>query len=109
MAYTLPDGMQVAVAVSYVDADGNPATVDGPAVWASADANIATVVAGGDYDAVIAATKGGTLGTTQITATADADMGSGIRSVITTLDVTVVAGEAVAGTIAPSGPAVPIP
>ena len=109
MAYTLPDGMQVAVAVSYVDADGNPAVVDGPAVWASADASIATVVAGGDYDAVIAATKGGTLGTTQITATADADMGSGVRSVITTLDVTVVAGEAVAGTIAPSGPAVPIP
>ena len=109
MAYNLPDGMRVAVAVAYVDADGNPAVVDGPATWSSSDSAIATVTATGDYAAVVAATKGGTLGTAQITATADAQMGAGITNLLTTFDVTVVAGQAVAGTITPSGAPEAIP
>src|SRR5215472_9703611 len=109
MAYNLPDGMQVAVEVAYVDADGNPASVDGPATWTSSDATIATVTATADYAATIAATKGGTLGTAQITATADADLGSGTTNLLTTFDVTVVAGQAVSGTITPTGAATPIP
>jgi len=109
MAYNLPDGMQVAVAVSYVDADGNPAVVDGPATWTTSDATIATVTATGDYAALVAATKGGTLGTAQITATADAQMGAGTTNLLTTFDVTVVAGQAVAGTITPSGAPEAIP
>jgi hypothetical protein len=39
----------------------------------------------------------------QITATADADLGAGVRNLVTVCDITIVAGEAVAGTIAPIG------
>jgi hypothetical protein len=109
MAFTLPVDMQVKVAVSYVDSEGNPATVDGDVEWASSDAAIAAVVADPDnsFEAVVRPTT--TLGQVQITATADADLGDGVRELITLMDVTVVAGEAVAGTIAPVGAPTPIP
>jgi hypothetical protein len=108
MAYTLPSGMQVSVEVAYVDAQGHAATVDGEVTWASSADNIATVTVNpnNSMEASIAATSD--LGTAQITATADADLGAGVRSLITTLDITVVAGEAVAGTISPTGEPVPI-
>ena len=111
MAYTLPDGNQVQVKISYVDAQGNPARVDGDVAWSSSDTNIATVtVNSGDSSlAVVAAAAGGTIGQVQITATADADLGSGTRELITMMDVEVVAGEAVAGTITPVGESTPIP
>jgi hypothetical protein len=48
------------------------------------------------------------LGTAQVVATADVDLGAGVQSLITTMDITVVAGQAVAGTISPTGPAEPI-
>ena len=110
MAYTLPDGFQVRVKISYVDAQGNPAFVDGDIEWASSDINIATVEVDVDDDseAVVSAAVGGTIGQVQITARADADLGTGVRELITTMDVEVVAGEAVAGTIAPLGSAEPI-
>src|SRR5215471_12416418 len=108
MAYVLPDGMQVAVEVTYVDADGNPAVVDGVVGWISSNDAIATVTSTGPTAATIAATKGGTLGTAQITASADADLGSGSKELLTTFDVNVVAGEAVAGTISPTGAPTPI-
>ena len=94
--------------VAYVDADNNPATVDGAVTWASSNEAIATVVSIGPTAAMIAATRGGSLGTAQITATADADLGSGTRELLTTFDVTVVAGEAVSGTISPTGAPTPI-
>jgi hypothetical protein len=111
MAYTLPDRHQVQVRIDYVDADGNPATVDGDVAWASSDETIATVTvdAGDSQLATVAAATGGTIGQVQITATADADLGEGTREIISTMDVTVVAGEAVAGTITPVGASTPIP
>ena len=45
MAYTLPVGMQVRVQVAYVDAAGNPASVDGAVTWSSSDPSIAEVAA----------------------------------------------------------------
>lgn len=108
MAYTLPNGFEVAVQVTYIDKSGNPATVDGNVTWASSDETIAIVDVGTDTTTSTVASVG-TLGTAQITATADADLGEGTRNLITTFDVTVVAGEAVAGTIAPTGAATPIP
>lgn len=107
VAYNLPVGMQIDVRVDYVDAGGNPATVDGVVGWASSDATIASVTSTGAQTAAIAAV--GKLGQAQITATADADLGSGTKSLLTTADITVVAGEAVAGTITPVGEPVPIP
>jgi hypothetical protein len=109
MAYTLPVDMQVDVVVSYVDSDGNPANVDGGVTWATSDPQIAAVVAtpGNSFEAVVR--PGGQLGQAQITATADADLGDGVRELITMMDVEVVAGEAVAGTITPAGGPTPIP
>jgi hypothetical protein len=44
-----------------------------------------------------------------MTAYADADLGERVRELATTMDVTVMAGEAVAGTITPVGEPEPIP
>jgi len=108
MSYNLPDGYEVQVAVAYVDADNNPATIDGQVTWVSSNDQIATVTSTGPQAAAIAAARGGTLGTCQITASADADLGTGTKELLTTFDVTVVAGEAVAGTITPTGAPTPI-
>src|SRR5262245_53378573 len=109
--FTLPDGQQVQVKISYVDAQGNPAEVDGDVAWSSSDENIATVTVDPSDStlAVVAATVGGAIGQVQIIATADADLGAGTRELVTLMDVDVVAGEAVAGTISPVGGASPIP
>jgi hypothetical protein len=109
MAYTLPGGMQVHVRVDYVDANGHPAVVDGAVTWDSSAIDVVSVSADpvDTQNAVVVA--GATLGTAQISATADADLGAGVRNVITIFDVTVVAGEAVSGTISPVGDPEPIP
>jgi hypothetical protein len=43
------------------------------------------------------------VGQAQVTATCDADLGDGVRELITLCDIEVVGGEAVAGTIQPVG------
>lgn len=109
MAYTLPDDRTIFVQVAYVDARGHPATVDGDVAWASSDTMIANVgVKQGDSTSA-QIIPGANLGQAQITATADADLGAGVTSVICTLDVTVVAGSAVAGVITPQGEPQPFP
>jgi hypothetical protein len=105
MAYTLPVAKQVRVQVSYVDAGGNPATIDGEVSWASSDETIAVVIVDTSNTASAVVRSGTKLGQVQITATADADLGEGTRAIITPMDVSVVAGEAVAGTITPVGEA----
>jgi len=109
MAYTLMVDYSLKVTVAYVDAYGNPARVDGDVTWASSDDTIASVTTdpANTFNAMVAAqTK---TGQAQITATADADLGDGVRNLITLMDVTVVAGEAVAGTITPQGDPIPPP
>jgi hypothetical protein len=108
MAYTLPDGKQVGLQIAYEDAEGNAATVDGAVAWSSANEDIAHVIVEGS-DGKDVTLLGLKVGSTQITATADADLGDGVRNLITTLDVDVVAGEAVAGSITPTGEPETIP
>jgi hypothetical protein len=107
MAYKLPNDHSIQVAVSYVDSHGNPASIDGDVTWDTSDPNIATVEtdAGDSTQAVVVPT--GQVGQVQVTCTADADLGEGTRELITTMDVEVVAGEAVTGTITPVGPPMP--
>jgi hypothetical protein len=102
--YTLPVDHLVKMKVSYVDAAGNPATVDGPVSWASSDDNILKVETDPGDSAICFVTPVGEVGQAQVTATADADLGDGVRTLITTCDIDVVAGEAVSGTIEPVGP-----
>jgi hypothetical protein len=105
MAYKLPVAMQILMQVAYVDAGGNPATIDGDVSWDSSDETIATVIID-TADTSKALVRSGTkLGQVQVTATADADLGDGVREILTPVDVEIVAGEAVAGTISPVGAA----
>jgi hypothetical protein len=108
MAYTLPNDKMINVKVSYVDGHGNPATVDGDVSWDTSDQNIITVETD-SMDSTQAKVKpAGPAGQAQVTCTADADLGEGTREIITTMDIEVVAGEAVAGTIAPVGESQPM-
>lgn len=94
----LPDDQTVSADVSYVDAKGNAATVEGAPVWASDNEAVATVTASADgFSATV--TPVGPLGTAQISVTADADLGAGVVEVVALGTVEVVAGQAVAGVI----------
>lgn len=109
MSYTLPDDKQVQVQVSYVDSKGHPASVDGDVQWASSDDTVCTVTADTTDSTLAMITPAANLGNVQITATADADLGAGVSNIITPVSISVVAGQAVAGTIAPTGDPQPIP
>ena len=105
--YTLPVNHSVAVQVSYVDASNNPAEVDGDVEWASSDTSVASVQIDPDDTTKALVVGHAKIGSAQISATADADLGEGVRELITLMDVGVVAGEAVAGTISPTGEPTP--
>lgn len=105
--FNLPDDKAVAVQVFYVDAHNHPAVVDGAVTWSSSDETIATVTVDPADSTKARVAAGAGLGQVQITAKADADLGAGIRELLTMLDVTVVAGEAVSGVIQPTSDPVP--
>lgn len=107
MAYTLPVDKQVTLKVEFLDAKGNHATVDGDPAWSSSNTGIATAKAtpGNPWLAQLLPVKPGNC---QVVVKADADLGGGMREIMCTMDVTVVAGEAVVGQITPaSDPAPP--
>ena len=106
--YTLPVDHLVSMQVSYVDAGGNPARVDGAVTWASSDAAVVTVEVDANDSTMCTVTPAGALGQVQVTASADADLGAGVRTLITTCDIEIVAGEAVSGSIQPTGSPQPI-
>ena len=107
MAYTLPVDHLVVVQVSYVDSAGNPASVDA-VQWTSSNSAVVMVAEDANDPTMCTVTPGGPIGTAQVTAEADVDMGSGVKPLLTTFDVSVVAGEAVAGTINVVGDPQPI-
>jgi len=103
MAYTLPNDHLVQVQVAYVDSHGNPANIDGAVTWDTSDANIATVDVDANDSTRATVTPNGQVGQVQVSCSADADLGEGTRELVTTMDIEIVAGEAVAGTISPVG------
>jgi hypothetical protein len=106
--FVMPIGYYIDLQVSYVDSAGNPAVVDGPVSWASSDEALVTAVVDAADSSKCRMTSLQTVGQAQVTATADADLGTGVRSLVTLMDVSIVAGEAVAGTINPIGQAQPV-
>lgn len=90
----LTDVQQVPLAVAFKDAAGNPAAVDGAPVWTSSDPTIVTVTASADGLSATAVAVG-PLGQAQVSAAADADLGSGVTTITGVLDITVQASEAV--------------
>lgn len=100
--FTLSDTQEVSVAVTAADAKGNPAAVTGVS-FTSSDPTIVAVTDNGDGTATFEAV--GPLGTAQITANASAqNAGGGTDPLVGTLDIQVVASEAVSLTISPGAP-----
>jgi hypothetical protein len=103
MALILTDEQKVQLSIQPVTAAGNPAAVDGVPVWSVSDATILTLDVAADGMSAWAISAG-PLGTSQVSVTADADLGAGIRNISAVLDVQVVAAEAVAMAITAGAP-----
>lgn len=91
--------------VQVLDAKGNPAALDGAPSWSSSDPTIVSVTPSADgLEADIVAvgplTPAGS--SVQVVVSADADLGAGVTTITGSLDVTVVASQAVSITI-PTG------
>ena len=100
MALVLTDLQKVSLSVAFTTAAGNPAVVDGTPVWASSDEAVVSVVAAEDGLSAVATTVG-PLGLAQVSVAADADLGDGVKPIVGTLDISVIASEAVfAGLVA---------
>jgi len=90
----LTDIQKVSLNVSPKSAAGNPAEVDGIPAWNSSDESVITLVPSDDGLSVDAITTG-KIGTSQISVSVDADLGSGIRTITGVLDIEVRPSEAV--------------
>ncbi len=91
MAGRITTEQRVSIEVFPKTAAGNPAVIDGPVTFASADETIATVTTTGDNSAYVVAAG---LGATQILASFDADLGEGVRTLTFTGAIEVVGAEA---------------
>ena len=105
--YNLPIDHTVKMQVSYTDSAGNPATVDGDVEWFPANPEIAKIEVD-ESDSTICKVIPVKPGRTQVSAKADADLGEGVKELLTVCDIMIVAGEAVAGSIQPTGEQEPI-
>lgn len=99
MAATMQVGSYATVSVEWRDAGGNTVKVDGPTKWESSNDAIATVTVASGNPQIANLYAAGQIGTVQIEATADADLGEGTKAVTAVLDVQVISGEAVGGEI----------
>lgn len=91
------------LSIEVKDAQGNVAVVDGAPQWALTDATVGalTVSADGFSAEFIPA---GIIGLTQVQVSVDADLGEGVKSILGTLDVEVLSGEAVSVSIIAGAP-----
>lgn len=103
MALVLTDLEKVSLSVAFTTAAGNPAVVDGIPVWGTSDETILSVVASEDGLTAVVTTVG-PLGSAQVSVTADADLGEGVRPLVGTLDINVVGSEAVFAIVAAGAP-----
>lgn len=99
MAATMQTGTHASLQVKWVDKNGQAAKVDGQTSWESVDPLMLEVTVNQADSTAATLYAPGPVGSTQVHATADADMGEGIKTITATLDVTVITGEAVGGEI----------
>lgn len=104
MAFVLSAVQEVDVVVSgAVDARGNPAAFQGVPEWQVSDENVLSVTPSPDgMSAVVKAV--GLVSSAQVSVSVDADLGEGVKPLVATLDVEVVAGEAVSLNISTGTP-----
>ena len=89
----LNDEQRVSLSISPLTAAGNAAKLDGIPVWSASDSNVISLVVSADGLSAVASAAGA-LGTSQVSVTADADLGAGVRQLTALLDVQVIAAEA---------------
>lgn len=94
MQLTLSDSQEVDISIKPTDKRGNPAPLQSP-VFESSDTSVLVLVDGADPQQKIARAVGA-IGAAMITFTGDADLGDGVVPIIGTMDVVVIAGQAVA-------------
>lgn len=102
--FILGSDQKVTLALSFVDAAGNVADVDGLPIWNNSAPEFIDLAVGEDGLTAVA-TAVGPVGLAQITATADADRDEGeVRQIVAMLEIQVVPGEAVTAAILPGTP-----
>lgn len=99
MAATMSVNTHATVSVQWKDKAGNPAKVDGPTTWLSSDSATCEVAVAPGNPLIANLFAPGPIGKVQIHANADADLGSGVQPVTSSIDVEVISGEAVGGEI----------
>jgi hypothetical protein len=93
-SFILADNQKVTLSVAFESEAGNPAKVDGSPTWESSDDNLLDLLPSSDgLSCVVMAA--GALGTGQVNVQADADLGTGMKTISGVLDIEVVASEAV--------------
>lgn len=93
MSLILNNEQKVTLAIQPLTAGGNPATVDGVPAWSVSDETVLSIVVAEDgLSAVV--TTAGPVGTSQVSVSADADLGEGVKTITGLLDVEVVGAEA---------------
>ena len=101
MSLILTTVQKAPVALRALDAKGNPASFDGPATFETTDP---TIVSLGNVTPTSCDLVAGAVGTAQIRATVDADLGAGVRPLVGILDIEVLAAEAVTLELVPGPP-----
>lgn len=101
MAFILKATQNVELSVTIADKKGNASSVQN-GVWANSGEGVVAVTDNGNNSATVSAI--GTPGMATITYTADADLGEGVKSVVGTVDIEVVAGDAAVFNIVPGVP-----
>lgn len=89
----LTDEQKATATIRPKTAAGNPATIDGTPAWSVSNPDVLDLVVSEDGMTATITAKG-PLGTSQVSVTADADLGDGVRALTGTDDVEVVAAEA---------------
>jgi hypothetical protein len=95
--------------VALTDKYGNPAQIDGDPVWTIDNPTLLVIAPIFGNPNKVLVSSGTTTGVSQLSCTADVDLGDGMTTITGTLLVTVHSGDAVMVTISPTGDPVDAP
>jgi hypothetical protein len=99
MSATMQVHSYATLSVQWKDIAGNIVKVDGPTNWESSNEDILEVEVATGNPQIANLYAPGEVGTAEVHATADADLGEGVKTVTATITVQVISGQAVSGDI----------
>ena len=96
--------MKLPCTISVTDAHGNPAALESGSVqWGSSDDSLVSLEVAADGLAAVIVPKGPT-GECTVSVTGDGDLTSGVKTIVGTLEITVVAADAVSIAVVAGAP-----